>query len=192
MENMKELCIRRDRKYCNVIQQEISLFKQRFPLFFGSTLRQPTECTLDYNAPENAGRTQKKIKYYESFMFLAKFERRCISRVCANKLSSPRFQFLSKPRLRLITNSWEIVEDGGGLCHFPPTQPTSAAFKMSKRKEMFAFRTRQTRALRHGNLSSILWNRCFVFVMRSDRELYCMKKQELRVKQIKFTWFSET
>lgn len=82
---MKELCIRRDRKYCNVIQQEISLFKQRFSVFLLPLLRQPTECTLDYNIAESARMDSKKIKYYECFMFRAKFERRDASHVWANK-----------------------------------------------------------------------------------------------------------
>lgn len=105
--NMKELCICGDRKYCNVIQHNISYFKQRFRF-----QRQQTECTLDYNAAKDATTNSKENKMIWKFHVTSQID---VYRVCANKYPSKvlasRMNWISI--FRLITNSWEIVEDGG-------------------------------------------------------------------------------
>lgn len=94
MKNMKELCICRDRKYCNVIQHDISFLNSLFRFF----LRQQTECTLDYSAVEDAKRTQRK---YNIMKLLCYEPNRCRYIVSEQINIFPKFL-----RLELTENSF--------------------------------------------------------------------------------------
>lgn len=99
--------LQRDRKCCNVIQNNISLFKQHFPLFPETENRM--HIRLQYCRRCRTDPKENKILW--KFHVASQID---VYRVWANKyvfkvrLHESKVKF---PSFRLITNSWEIVED---------------------------------------------------------------------------------
>lgn len=206
VKNMKELCFCRDRKYCSVIQHNISLFKQHFPFFLASQ-RQQTEYALDYNAARRCKTDSKENKIW-NFYVSSQID---VYRVCTNKyiwsslllmrgedrqLFKKIFKVMMEPTniltfspqrnlkfinlndksyelnaipspeqiaklsyFCLITNSWEIAEDVKLFPSFARIDSllfltqTRLLPKWANESEMFVFRRRNIRALRHYTLS---------------------------------------